>query len=71
MHDRAFFDLGRLLRRSGKDLARHLLDHQLDAGPMALVAQDPTSLRPTRASRISARVNNDEGASCFWLTPQA
>ena len=41
VHHRAFFDLGRPITGRATDIARYLLDHQLDVGTTALVAHDP------------------------------
>ena len=50
---RAFFDLGRLVTPRAANVAYQLLDHQLDVGSARSYWRTTTSLRPTRAARIS------------------
>ena len=63
MDHRAFFDLG-LPTRRGNARHRDLFDHQLDVGSAAFKTHDSTSLRPTRAARISL---GWKGRRCSWL----
>ena len=66
MHHRAFFDLGCSgARRTTDDLIEHLLDHQLDVRPAALVVQDPDVFEANQRLDDLTRVDEDEGASCF------
>ena len=65
MHHRAFFDLGPPMACRAKDFARYLLDHQLDVGTAALVAQDLHVFEAHQGLEDLTRVDKDEGASCF------
>jgi hypothetical protein len=66
VHHRAFFDLGRAsTRRAKDDLIEHLLDHQLDVRPSALVLEHHDIFEADEGLEDLTRVNEDEGASCF------
>jgi hypothetical protein len=53
------------------DVARLLLDHQLDVGTPTLVAHDLHVFETHQGGEDPVRMDKDEGASCFRLTPKA
>jgi hypothetical protein len=65
VHHRTVFDLGSSSAGRTSDLAEHLLDHQLDVGPAALVVQDLDILEAHQGPEDFTRVADNEGASCF------
>ena len=65
VHDRAFFDLGPCGAGRTSDHSWYLLDHQLDVGPVALIAQDADVFQAHQRLKDLTRVDKDEGASCF------
>jgi hypothetical protein len=69
--DRTLFDLGPLRARRAANNTEHLFDNQLDVRAAPFVAQYWTSLRPTRAARISVGWTRTKVLLAFWVTPQA
>jgi hypothetical protein len=59
VHHRAFFDLGSSLASRASDLARYLLDHQLDVGPPALIGHDAHVFEAHQGSEDLSRVDED------------
>jgi hypothetical protein len=74
VHHRAFFDLRACGTRRAKDRPSHLLDHQLDDRPAALVVKHHDVFEADEGRKDLSRVDEDEGASCFLahnLKPEA
>ena len=64
VHRRAFFDLGRSMAPRATDLARYLLDNQLDVGTPAHIGHDVHVFEAHQGGEDLSRVEN-EGTSCF------
>ena len=71
MHDQAFFDQRRSGARRVANVADHLLDHELDVGPTALVAHDLDVLQADEGLEDLNRVARTKVLLVFRLTPQA
>jgi len=62
-HYRTLFDLGPLRAARAPDLAQYLLDHQLDGGPVVLIAEHADVFEAHQCCEDFTRVDKDEGAS--------
>jgi hypothetical protein len=65
VHDRAFFDLGRLIAARAAHVADDLFDHQLAIATAALEPHDLDVFETHLRREDLSMVDQDEGASCF------
>src|SRR3984957_892518 len=65
VHHRTLFDLGRSMAPRATDLARYLLDHQLDVGTPAHIGHNAHVFETHQGGEDLSRVDKDEGTSCF------
>jgi hypothetical protein len=65
VHDRAFFDLDRLIAARAAHVAEHPFDHQLDVASKTFVLEDRDVLEAHQGREDLTRADEDEGASCF------